>query len=173
MSVSELPAAALRLRCRDLDCGTSAELEPLEGIMGQERALKALSFGLGIDRKGFNIYVAGQPGTGKSTAVERFVTKTAKTRKAPSDWCYVNDFSNPYEPLCLELPTGRAEIFRKDVHTFVEEIKRTVPRTLQSDQFQSKRDQLIKTAEEKRNDILSGLGKEAEAPYNYGRQTGF
>lgn len=162
MTASELPVNALRLRCRELECGTSADLEPLEEIMGQERALKALSFGLGIDRKGFNIYVAGQPGTGKSTAVERFAIKTAKTRKVPSDWCYVNNFSNPYEPLCLEFPTGKAETFRKDVHNFIEEVKRTVPRTLQSDEFQSKREQLIKTAEEKRNDILSSLGQEAE-----------
>jgi lon-related putative ATP-dependent protease len=162
MPIPELAPTALRLRCRALECGTSADLEPLEGIMGQERALKALSFGLGIDRKGFNIYAAGHPGTGKSTAVERFVTKTAETRKAPSDWCYVNDFSNPYEPLCLEFPTGEAEGFRKDVQNFIEEVKRAIPRTLQSDQFQSKRDQLIKTAEENRNKILSTLGKEAE-----------
>jgi len=121
-----------------------------------------LDFGLGIEEKGFNIYAAGQPGTGKTTAVRTYVESMAKGRTAPPDWCYVNNFRNSYEPLYIRLPAGRARAFRKDVHGFIEEVKRAVPRALQSDEFQSKRGSLIKAAEERRNQILSELGQQAE-----------
>ena len=145
-----------------MECRTSGELAPLEGVIGQDRALRALNLGLGIGEKGFNVYVAGPPGTGKTTAVRNFLEAIAKNRPAPPDWCYVNNFHNSYEPLCLQLPTGRAKTFRKDLDNFIEEAKRSVPRALQSDEFQSKREGLIKGAEERRNKILSDLGDEAE-----------
>jgi len=134
----------------------------LDGIIGQDRALRALQFGLGIGEKGFNVYAAGPPGTGKTTAVRNFLEALAKSLPTPPDWCYVNNFRNPYEPLCLRLPTGRAEVLQKDMKNFIEEIKRAVPRALQSEEFQSKRDQLIKAAEQRRNEILTSLGEEAE-----------
>ena len=145
-----------------MECRTSGELAPLEGVIGQDRALRALNLGLGIGEKGFNVYVAGPPGTGKTTAVRNFLEAIAKNRPAPPDWCYVNNFHNSYEPLYIRLPTGRAKTFRKDLDNFIEEAKRSVPRALQSDEFQSKREGLIKGAEERRNKILSDLGDEAE-----------
>lgn len=162
MPVSELSPRDLRVECEPLECHTSGDLAPLEGIIGQDRALRALNLGLGIGERGFNVYVSGPPGTGKTSAVRNFLEAIAEKRSAPPDWCYVNNFRNPYEPFCIKLPTGRARAFKKDVDNFVEEARRTVPRTLQSDEFQSKRDALIKTAEERRNTILSDLGKEAE-----------
>jgi lon-related putative ATP-dependent protease len=162
MPVTELAPKEIRAECEPLECRTSGELAPLEGIIGQDRALRALNLGLGIGEKGFNVYVAGPPGTGKTTAVRNFLEAIAKDRPTPPDWCYVNNFHNSYEPLCIQLPTGRAKTFRKDLDNFIEEAKRTVPRALQSDEFQSKREQMIKTAEERRNKILSDLGNEAE-----------
>ena len=162
MPANELTPKEIRIECEPLDCRTSGELAPLEGVIGQDRALRALNLGLGIGEKGFNLYVAGPPGTGKTTAVRNFLEAIAKKRPAPPDWCYVNNFHNSYEPLCLQLPTGRAKTFRKDLDNFIEEAKRSVPRALQSDEFQSKREGLIKGAEERRNKILSDLGDEAE-----------
>jgi len=162
MQAAELSPKDLRLECQPLACRTSGELEPLEGIIGQDRALRALNFGLGITEKGFNIYAAGPPGTGKTTAVRGFLENIAKTRPVPPDVCYVNNFRNSYEPLCIRLPKGRGPIFRKDVRNFVEEVKHAVPRALQSEEFQTKRDALIKTADERRNRILTDLGEEAQ-----------
>jgi len=162
MPVTELSPRDLRVECEPLECRTSGELAPLEGIIGQDRALRALNLGLGIGEKGFNIYVAGPPGTGKTTAVRNFLEAIAKDRPTPPDWCYVNNFHNPYEPLYIKLPAGRAKVFRKDLDNFIEEAKRGVPRALQSEEFQAKRDTLIKTAEERRNKFLSDLGDEAE-----------
>jgi lon-related putative ATP-dependent protease len=162
MPANELSPKEIRVECEPLECRTSGELAPLEGVIGQDRALRALNLGLGIGEKGFNVYVAGPPGTGKTTAVRNFLEAIAKKRPASPDWCYVNNFHNSYEPLCIQLPTGRAKTFRKDLDSFIEEAKRSVPRALQSDEFQSKREGLIKGAEEQRNKILSDLGDEAE-----------
>jgi lon-related putative ATP-dependent protease len=162
MPVSELSPRDLRVECEPLECRTSGELAPLEGIIGQDRALRALNLGLGIGEKGFNVYVAGPPGTGKTTAVRNFLEAIAKDRPTSPDWCYVNNFHNSYEPLHIKLPAGRAKVFRKDLDNFIEEAKRAVPRALQSEEFQAKRDTLIKTAEERRNKLLSDLGDEAE-----------
>ena len=66
-----------------------------------------LKFGLGIKERGFNIYVAGFPGTGRTTAVKNFIEEVARTQSVPSDWCYVNNFSNQYEPKAIKLPPGK------------------------------------------------------------------
>lgn len=89
--MKELDPKQLRARCevKEFTCKTSDELTPLEGVVGQPRALKALQFGLEIPDKGFNIYAAGISGTGRHTAVERFLQDLAATRPVPPDWCYV------------------------------------------------------------------------------------
>ena len=69
--------------------------------------MRALKFGLGIKERGFNIYVAGLPGTGRTTAVERFLEDVAKGEPAPSDWCYVNNFRDSSRPNAIQLPAGR------------------------------------------------------------------
>ena len=162
MPAHELSPKEIRVECEPLECRTSGELAQLEGVIGQDRALRALNLGLGIGEKGFNLYVAGPPGTGKTTAVRNFLEAIAKKRPTSPDWCYVNNFHNSYEPMCIQLPTGRAKTFRKDLDNFIEEAKRSVPRALQSDEFQSKRETLIKAAEERRGKILSDLGDQAE-----------
>jgi Cdc6-like AAA superfamily ATPase len=94
--VNELPAEKLRKVCDAsfMHCETTQELVPLREIIGQERAVRALKFGIGIRERGFNIYVAGFPGTGRTTAVKNFVEEIARVEPVPPDWCYVNNFSN-------------------------------------------------------------------------------
>lgn len=113
--VNELPAEKLRLQCDTnlMGCETTRELTPLQEIIGQERAVKALKFGLGIKERGFNVYVAGYPGTGRTTAVKNFLEDIARKQSVPSDWCYVNNFSNEYEPKVVKLPSGGGKISRR------------------------------------------------------------
>ena len=113
----ELSPEKLRLECDPdfMPCETTKDLVPLREIIGQERAVRALRFGIGIKDHGFNIYVAGLPGTGKTTAVKNFVEEIAKSEPVPPDWCYVNNFSNQYEPRALRLPAGKGKEFRDDV----------------------------------------------------------
>jgi len=99
---------------------TTAEVSPLDEIIGQARALKALSFGLEIDKLGFNIYAAGQPGTGKTTTVKAYLEQSALSKSPPNDWCYIHNFKNRSEPHAIELPQGQATIFKKDMGDLID-----------------------------------------------------
>ena len=164
MIVSELSPDKLRLECppAQVGCETSAELGPVEGIIGQDRALKALKFGVEMKGKGFNVYAAGPPITGRRPATRSFLEAIAKTRSIPSDWVYVNNFENPFEPKALMLPPGRAKIFQKHLKSFIEQAMRAVPSTLQSDEFVSRTNDITKKAVAERNKILNALNKQAE-----------
>jgi Cdc6-like AAA superfamily ATPase len=85
-------------------CSSTYKLMPIDEIFGQDRAQKALRFGLNILEKGFNIYVAGIPGTGRRSAVGKFLKELAKGKPSANDWVYVNNFGTQYEPLALQLP---------------------------------------------------------------------
>jgi len=164
MTVSELSPEKLRLECPpdQVGCETSAELGPVDGIIGQDRALKALKFGVEMKGKGFNVYVAGPPITGKRPAARSFLENIAKTRPVPPDWVYVNNFQNPYEPRTLKLPSGRAKVFQKDMKNLVDQAKRAVPAALQNEEFVSRGNTITKKAVAERNKILSDLNKQAE-----------
>jgi lon-related putative ATP-dependent protease len=164
MTVAELPPEKLRLVCppEQVGCDTSAELEPVEGIIGQERALKALMFGIEMKGRGFNVYAAGPPITGRRPATRSLLVTIAKSRPTPSDWVYVNNFRNPYEPKALMFPPGKARIFQKDMKSFIEQAKRTIPAALQSDEFVSRTNIITKKAVVDRNLILNDLNKQAE-----------
>ncbi|MFN2275642.1 MAG: Lon-like protease helical domain-containing protein, partial [Anaerolineales bacterium] len=121
----ELTPLQLRSTCDPslLGCSSSQEMTILEKIIGQERAARSLNFGLGIDTRGFNIYVAGLPGTGRTTTVRRFLEDRARTAKVPSDWCYVNNFKDPSRPQALKLPPGRAKEMQSDINHLIDGIK--------------------------------------------------
>ncbi len=164
MTVNELSPEKLRLECppNQVGCETSAELGPVDGIIGQDRALKALKFGVEMKGKGFNVYVAGPPITGKRPAARSFLENIAKTRPVPPDWVYVNNFQNHYEPKTLKLPPGRARVFQKDLKNLVDQAKRAVPAALQNEEFVSRGNSITKKAVAERNKILSDLNKQAE-----------
>jgi lon-related putative ATP-dependent protease len=164
MTVAELSPDKLRLVCPpgEVGCETSAELGPIEGIIGQDRALKALKFGMEMKGKGFNVYAAGPPITGKRPATRSFLEGIAKTKPVPSDWVYVNNFQNTYEPKALMLPPGKARVFQKDLKSFIDQVKRAIPSTLQSEEFVSRTNSITKKAVADRNRILTDLNKQAE-----------
>jgi len=162
--VMELPAEKLRKEC-DLSlihCETTNELTPLEQIIGQERAVRALKFGLGIKERGFNIYVAGYPGTGRTTAVKNFLEELAKAKPVPPDWCYVNNFSNEYEPKAMKLPAGKGKEFQKDMKAFVQNVRSALPKAFESEDYATKRDATIKVLESQRKELVAQLNAEAQ-----------
>ncbi|MBC8249489.1 MAG: AAA family ATPase [Anaerolineales bacterium] len=160
----ELPVDKLRRICdpQMLGYATTEEMEPLETIIGQERAVRALEFGLGIQDLGFNIYVAGPPGTGKTTAVRRFLEEVAKSKAVPPDWCYVNDFRDPYCPNALRLPPGRGREFQKDMKKLVEGARREIPRAFESDEYAAKREETVQGFQKQRQELLSQMGEKAQ-----------
>jgi lon-related putative ATP-dependent protease len=162
--VEELRVEQLR-RVSDtviMHCETTEELTPLEGIIGQERAVRALRFGLEIQERGFNIYVAGVSGTGRTTAVQDFLEALAKAKPVPSDWCYVNNFLKPYEPKAIKLPPGQGRELQKDVKTFIDEVRRELPKAFESEDYAAKRDETVRSVEEERRTLFTQLNQRAQ-----------
>ncbi|MCJ7561058.1 AAA family ATPase, partial [Candidatus Bathyarchaeota archaeon] len=162
--VNELPAESLRKECDSsfMRCETTQELVPLREIIGQERAVRALKFGLGIRDRGFNIYVAGLPGTGRTTAVKNFVEEIARVEPVPPDWCYVNNFSNQYEPKAIKLPSGKGKDFRDDVKNLVENIRTALPKAFESDDYTIRREATIRVLENQRKALIDQLNAKAQ-----------
>ncbi len=143
------------------DAATTDCLEPLSDIIGQKRAVQALRFGLGIQEAGYNVYVAGPPGIGKMTAVKAYLETHAAGKATPSDWCYVNNFEDPYQPSALRLPPGRGREFKQDMKELVEHLKRDVRRAFESDEYTARRQQVVKEFERKRTQLRERLDEEA------------
>ncbi len=165
MPVPAVPPEKLRLVCPpdSVNCDTTADLSPLSDVIGQDRALRALKFGLHMKGKGFNIYAAGEPGTGKNVVVRRYLESIAKERPTPPDWCYINNFRNPYEPRALRLPPGTVRGFAAAVKAFVGQVQRVVPAALASEDLSSRRDVALKDADDQRRRLLESFSKEAAA----------
>lgn len=160
----EVPIEKLHRVCddQDLNFSTTGEIAPLVGILGQERALRALQFGLGTRSEGFNVYVAGSPGTGRTTAVMAYLQGMAKQQPVPSDWCYVNNFRDPYHPHAMRLSPGQATRLRVDMEALVAELRRRIPLLFEDEQYAEKRNAVTVTLQEQRQKILAGLAQVAQ-----------
>ncbi len=123
---------------------TTDELEDLTEIIGQDRAVKAVHFGIGVQREGYNLYVMGPSGMGKHTMVSQFLEQKARSQPHPPDWCYVNNFKQPHKPKALKLPPGKGEQLRQDMEQLVEELTTAIPAAFESDEYRSQ----IQTMEE-------------------------
>ena len=163
----ELDATKLRYTCdpKKFKFKTTAELEPLDRIIGQERAIEALKLGLGIkDAKNrYNIYVAGGPGTGKMSAVEYFLSRVSKSEPRPPDLCYVHNFANPYNPRCLELPAGMGTQLRTDMKHLIARLRRDIPKVFETDEFKARIKKINELHAEKRAKLFEEMEKKSRA----------
>ncbi|NTW71567.1 MAG: AAA family ATPase, partial [Eubacteriaceae bacterium] len=123
MDQYRIPLEKLKKVCSDEEeleyCDTSQDVPPFEKFIGQERAIRAMQFGLNMEVFGYNIFVTGFQGTGKSTYTEGAVTKAAAQKPVPNDWCYINNFNDRDKPLAVELPAGQGRIFQKDMDALI------------------------------------------------------
>ena len=145
-----------------VQCASTEEMRPMEEIIGQERALRALRFGLEIRESGFNVYTAGAQGTGRMTAVRSFLDELAKAKPRASDWVYVHNFENQYEPDAIALPAGRGVRFREDMKRFIEEARRALPRAFESEEYAKRRDETLKTLQGRRTDLVARINQRAQ-----------
>ena len=144
----EVPAERLRWRCEPslLPCDCTSDMIPLEDFIGQERAVRAIEFGLGVNKPGFNIFVTGLTGTGKTTIVKAFLKKVTaeKTRaeedsSVPEDWCYVYNFTDPDRPQALNIRRGWGKILKKDMEELIHTLQQEVKTAFESEEFASRR----------------------------------
>ncbi len=145
---------------------TTEELEPISTGIGQDRGIKALEFGLQVNVKGYNLYLEGPSGVGKTMYTKNYLDKIAPKQKTPSDWCYIYNFENPNEPIAVELPAGQGKKFKEDMDGFIQEIRKDIKKTFNNDDFEKEKSLIKQEFEEKRAALLEKLNQEA-AKYNF------
>ena len=143
------------------DFETTDELEDLAEIIGQERAVNAVQFGIGIRREGYNLFALGPSGTGKRTTIGQFLDRKAATEPIPADWCYVNNFEFSYQPRALQLPPGRGVVLRKDMEKLVEELRTAVPAAFESEDYRTRRQEVQEEFKEQQEKAFGELQEQA------------
>ena len=131
--------------------------------LGQERAIEAIRFGVGIKRHGYNIFAYGAPGTGKHALVRQQIERAAATMPVPPDWCYVHNFAEPHKPKALSLPAGRGCQLRADMQRLVEELRSTIPAAFEREDYQARVKALQAQFSEQHEAAFNELQKRANA----------
>ncbi|UFS71501.1 AAA family ATPase [Geomonas sp. RF6] len=159
-----LPAEKLKWACDPsiFNFRSTDEIGNLEGSIGQERALSAIHFGLGIQDNGFNIFLAGEPGTGRNTTIANHLKSRARTEPTPNDWCYVYNFAAPDNPLALSLPAGMGPELAADMKEFIDGVRTNIPKALESREYETHRVATIEEYQEKNGELFKILEKEVE-----------
>ena len=163
--VKPLPPEALYAACDParLPFDTTDDLEPTTDVLGQDRAVAAVSFAIGMDHDGYNLFALGPEGTGKSSLVRRFVEAAAAKAPVPGDWSYIHNFDEPHRPKALELPAGRACPLRADMETLVEELRAAIPAAFESDEYRNRKSVLEEEFKERNESTFGALQKKAQS----------
>jgi ATP-dependent Lon protease len=157
----ELSPEKLRWRCDPCVFGikNTDELVPCEAIIGQKRAVDAIKLGLDIESVGYNIFVVGLVGTGRTTTIKLLLERLEKKQKPPDDKCYVNNFKNPDMPKLISLPAGKGKLLKKDMENLIETLKRNIPQIFESENYQERKKQLVKEFQDRQKAIVEEFDK--------------
>ncbi|MFA4922608.1 MAG: ATP-binding protein [Ignavibacteriaceae bacterium] len=137
------------------DFESTGEIEPIESIIGQDRALRAIKLGVNLRSPGYNIFIAGLSGTGKATAVKKMLESISAACPLLNDYAYVNNFNDPDSPILLTFPQGQAKDFKKEVSGLIQFLKEKIPQQLESQTFVSKREKILGEYGKKEKELLT------------------
>ncbi len=140
---------------------TTKEIEPFNGIIGQARGIKAFEFGVNVDVKGYNIFIEGSTGIGKTVYAKKYLTEFAKTRPIPDDWCYIYNFNNPNEPKAVSLPAGQGSEFANEMDEFIQTVQREIKSAFNNQDFEKEKEAIRKDVEDKKIKLIEKLNKDA------------
>lgn len=159
-----VPPEHLRWRCDPAQLGFAStdEVQPMEAMVGQERGLEAIELGLDMEAPGYNVYVAGPSGTGRSTAVYSQVERAIADRAAAVDWAYLHNFADPYQPIALQLPAGRARQLVHDLDGFINTCRQEIPKVFESEQFEKRRLAIVQTVQHQHEALFSDIADAGE-----------
>lgn len=162
--VQELKPEELKTTCNheDFDFETTEDIEPLEGIIGQERARRAMEFGVRVEKQGYNIYVAGLNGTGRNTYTQSIIGLIAKEKPVPSDWCYVYNFEYPDQPIAISMPTGIGSQFKEDMDKLNQELKVQIPKTFSGEEYNKRKTKILQQFQEESAKLMEELNETAK-----------
>ena len=140
---------------------TTDELDGLDSIYGQSRGIKALEFGLSVDSKGYNLYIEGPSGVGKTMYAKKYISNLASKKKTPDDWCYIYNFDIPNEPIAVSLPAGKGKEFKSDMNSFISDILTDLRATFKNEDFEKQKALMQNKFEQKKADLLEKLNKDS------------
>jgi len=163
MTWKKLNPDELRMACKieEIIFETTDEVPPLEGMIGQERAVQATEFGLRIKRPGYNIFMTGLTGTGKSSYAQSIIEKISAEEPVPDDWVYVYNFEHPGEPIALNLPSGMGTDFCRHIEELLEDLKQNIPKAFDGEDYERQKSVYVKEFQEARSILLEELNKAA------------
>lgn len=165
MTIQPLSAEQLRYACdpTQFDFETTADLSPTDEIIGQPRGAQAIQFGIGIDSEGYNIYVLGPVGTGRTTTITRYLEAQARRRPIPADWVYVHDFAAPHRPRAVQLPAGEGRRFRERMARLIADLRQDLPPAFRTETYQTAVEAVKEELAAQRDGRLQQLRQQAAA----------
>ena len=160
LSVNDLRA---RIEPESLPFDNTRTLEDVqERVVGQERAIDAIKFGMGMKERGYNIFIAGPSNAGLTYTAKTFIEEQAKQEPTPPDWCYVYNFKEPDKPKGVTVTAGRGKELKKDMHEFIETLQAKIPEVFDSDDYRTKESEVHQSFEKVRREIIDQLSHEAK-----------
>ena len=162
--IKALNAQQLRSFCEQAEFSfkTTKDLADFEGMVGQERAIEALSFAVEIDRPGYNMYLMGSTGLGKHTLLKRFLDKASAAQSPADDWCYVFNFDDPQKPKAISLPAGQGRQFRDDMRQLVKDLQTAIPSAFESEQYYTRQQEVRDSLQKQTHAAFNSLAEEAK-----------
>ena len=146
-----------------LNFRSTEELSPIdEKIVGQNRAAKSLSFGMRVEKKGYNIFMAGESGTGKSTYAENIAEEKSAKMEKPQDILYVYNFSESEKPRAIKVIAGRGSELKNDMEKIIEELKDEIPRAFEGEEYDKERKEIINEYQPRSNKIMKKFEESAK-----------
>ncbi len=167
-NTNEVSWKKLKYRCNPdiFNFVTTEELERNYDGIGQERGIASLKFGLNVDVNGYNLYLEGPSGVGKTMYTKNYLNKISKMKKAPLDWCYVYNFENPNEPVAISFAAGQGQEFRDCMDKFIKDIKAELKTTFNNKDFEKEKNVIVQKYQEKRGKLLEDLNTQS-AKYGF------
>ncbi len=162
--MQRLKSDELRAGCdpKGLPFGSTEELPSIDSMIGQDRAMSATTFGIGMRHTGYNLFVLGPSATGKSTTMRRVLARQAATEPTPPDWCYVHSFADPYRPTALELPAGRGRELRDAMQRLTEECRVRLPRAFEGEDFERQKSAIVEELQRRQHGEVERMGEAAK-----------
>lgn len=165
MAITELQPQQLRkvINLKSFPFETTDSINPLDSVIGQERAIRAIKLALEMEHSGYNVFVTGMSGTGRTTIVRDILKNLAKKKSVPDDWVYVYNFQERDLPRALRLPPGKGKVFKDEMQELIETLKKAIPATFDSAEYEKQNSAIMAKNTERKRELMNQLDADAKA----------